>query len=151
MNDYRKYKFKKWLENAVDKFFDFVFYIPRKLYKDSKKFREWIDNGQSKSYNKREMKRVLSKVFYDIERYGECKILLFTDLDMDKPWDRNGWDYRILAESDDWAVKNKLDVEKLSFAEYIDKYYKEYSDKLRDYRWKNCKDERVLIVRRISR
>ena len=151
MNDYRKYKFEKWLERAVDILFDFVFYAPRKLYKCNKKFRDWIINGQNKSYDKRERKRILSKIFIDIDRYGQCKILLFTDYDTDIPCDRHGLDYRILAESEDWAKKNKLEVERLSFYEYIEKYYPEESERFKWYGWHGKEEERVVVVRRISR
>lgn len=151
MDDYRKYKLKKLLDSAVDKFFGFIFYPTRKLYKDNKKFKEWINNGENKRSHKREMRRILLRVFRDIEEYGKSSILLFADTYNDMPCDRSGWDYKILTESEDWIKRNKLEVERLSFYEYIEKYYTDKLERFSWYGWHGKEDERVLVIRRISR
>lgn len=42
MNEYNSYKIKKVLDKFIDKFFDFVFCIPRVVYKNNEEFRNWI-------------------------------------------------------------------------------------------------------------
>lgn len=64
MNDYNKYKFMKFLDVSLDKFFAFMFYIPRKSYKANGRFKKWIDGIGSKKYKKNEFKRIMNKIFY---------------------------------------------------------------------------------------
>lgn len=148
MNDYNKYKFKKWLDKSLDKIFAFVFYFPRKYYKENANFKKWIDNSGNKSYNKKEINRLSSKVFRDLDLYDHCKILLFTDYDREIPSHRDGSEYLRLLKSDKWIAKNKLEIEKLSFYNYIGKYYPDYLDRFKNYRWKGMDDYETIIIRR---
>lgn len=153
MNNYNSYKFRKFLETAIDKFFDIVFYIPRQQYKNNEKFKNWIHRNDSKKSRKRNMKRVMDNIFYDIlnNENGRCEVLTFTDYDRELPSDRDGWDYKILLESDEWIAKNKLDVEKITFYDYILKYYPQLEGRFNNYyRWNSHKDEIVLIISKNS-
>ena len=151
MNNYTSYKFRKWIEKTIDKFFDFVFYIPRQQYKNNEKFKNWIHRNDSKKSRKRNMKRVMDNIFRDIEQNDNktCEVLTFTDYENELPNDRNGWDYKILLDSDEWIVKNKLQVERLSFYDYIIKYYPQLEGRFNNfYRWNSHKEEIVLVIKR---
>jgi hypothetical protein len=150
MNDYNRYKLGKWIEKSVDKFFDFVFYIPRQQYKNNEKFRKWIQKRESERSRKQNIKRIMGKVFREIvDNGGTCTICTFDSYDGNYPSDLQGLDYEVLLKSDCWIGKNNLQVEKMSFYNYIEQYH---IDMLMNfncyYDWKSRKDKTVLIVRR---
>lgn len=151
MNNYNSYKLRKFLENALDKSLDFVFYIPRKLYKENKSFKDWINNRQDKRYIKQRYKRSMDRIFYYLDRNedGVCDVAVFYDFDNDVFSDiTDAYDFKFLLESDEWAKKNKLKFEKMTYEEYINANFPDYSERLYNYRWNKHKDG---IMVRISR
>lgn len=151
MNEYKIYKIKKNIDKTIDKFFDFIFYIPRKIYKNNERFRNRIKESERNSYKKKRHKKVLGKILYDIESNEDkiCVVAMFNDFDNDIICDRSGYDYYHLLEDDKWIKRNKLKVEKLKYKDFISKYHSEHSEKLKTYVWNKYVDEVVLIVSKI--
>ena len=152
MNNYTKYKIKKLKDKAVEKLIDFIFFIPRQVYKNSESFREWIKNSDNKSYEKRVIKRGSNIIFRNIERNedNKCVVAMFTDFDSDCIKDTDDYDCRRLVEDDVWAKKNKLNLERMTYEDYILKHHIEHKDKLYNYIWNKHKDEEVVIINKIK-
>lgn len=151
MNNYNSYKLRKFLEKALDKTLDFVFYIPRKLYKENKSFKDWIDSRRNKRYIKQMIMKSMDGIFYYLDRNedGICDVALFSNYDGGSICDINDCsDFNFLLENDEWAKKNNLKFEKMTYEEYINKYYPKHAYKLNSYIWMSYKD---YIVFRISR
>ena len=57
-----------------------------------------------------------------------------------------------IKKEDDWIIKNKLSVEKLTFYDFIQKYHSECLGEINYfnsyYDWKRRKDEIVMVIRR---
>jgi len=147
MNDYTKYKLRKQLISFTEKLFDIIFFLPRKLYKENEKFKNFIQGNSDKSYQKQIFKKCMRRIFYDLDtnENGECVVYCSTDFDNEFDFDREGYDYRILLDDEKWAVKNKLTVERYSLYNYIEKFYKERLYMIADWR----KEEFVLVIKRI--
>ena len=144
MNDYNKYKLKKFAEQLFEKAIDFIFYPLRKLYKENEKFKNWIDDSQNRRSKNQRIKKCLSNIFYDLDRNSnkQCVVFTFTDYDREYDWDREGWDYKYLIEFDEWIDKNKLVVDKYSFRDYVEKF----EPKMLPYFRERLKDEIVMII-----
>lgn len=72
-------------------------------------------------------------------------MLTFTD-DEREFFDRDGWDYKILLESDDWISKNGLKADRYRMEDYMKTFHPNDFYKLISYGNERHKDEIVLIV-----
>jgi len=142
MNDFTKYKIKKVVEKGIDKLLTFVFYPTRKMYKDCEWFRKWIQDREYSKARKKRKKRCLERIIYDLNSQDKCVVYTHSSPDDECCYfDRAGWDYETLLESDEWIEKNKLDVEKITLYDYVKR---ENSNRL--YRVDDWEKENIVIV-----
>jgi hypothetical protein len=120
--NYKWYRFIKLCEKMTDKFFDFVFFLPRYLYKNNKKFKQWIKNNDQKHHKKKTIKRLSKRIFFDLERQGECIVYCGVDWDNVFDFDEMDTDYEWILENDKWIKKNQIYIEKMTLEQYVEKY-----------------------------
>lgn len=130
MNDYTIYKIKIIAEKLFYKSLDFIFYIPRKLYKENTFFKTWIDKREEKSDKKRYFKEALRDVFYELDKncsdYQENSCVIYTGYQSDDMYclfDRTGSEFVYLLEDESWIKKNKLKVKKYTLKEYMQEFH----------------------------
>ena len=142
--NYTMYKLKKFIKKSFDKLINTIFYLPRHLYKNNDKFRSWIDERETKYNKTRTVKRLASKIFYDLESQGECIVYCGTDYNRVFNFDRDDPRFDTLLADDKWISKNKLKVEKLTLIEYVEKYEPERKYLVSDWN----KSKLVYIIRK---
>lgn len=117
--NYKLYKIHKLLTKIMDKIMSTIFYLPRKLYKTNKKFKKYIDNSNSNKHKKRRIKQLSMNIFYDIEKQGECIVLVGTDYDNDFYFDRQDSEYKLFLSDEVWINKNHLNIKRMTVKDYV--------------------------------
>ena len=150
MNDFTKYKIKKFLVGVLNTIILLPFIPGRILYAKNETFKNWIDKRERQRYNKQEYKRQIRKIAYYINENEDnsCHVFFGYDHEMSIPVDINFSPDSVLLDDFFWIRKNNLTVEEHTLESYCNTYLPErkYIDSY--YSFSSQKDRTVLILRK---
>lgn len=150
MNDFTKYKAKKFLMDILGKIILIPFIPGRILYAKNGAFKNWIDKRERQGYKKRAYKREIKRIAYWINENEDnsCSVFFGYDHDMDIPTDTNCSPDSVLLEDFFWIKKNKLIVEEHTLESYCNTYFADKNLINLYYSFSSQKDRTVLILKK---